>query len=161
MISNCSGDENGKLHGGKAGDQTSREWRIRDWYNRPWTCILRHPDAKVRESIAVLGEKAAKNDNIGYDQYQRTTYWLALKKVNYDPSKITTACESDCSAGVCTNVKATGYLLDIDELKSIEIISTHSMRSHFKAHGFTVLTESKYLKSDDYLLRGDYCNKSY
>ena len=81
MISNCGHDERGKYKGGKAGDQTGTEWAIINWYNRPWKCVLRHPNAKVREKIAELSEKAAKNDNIGYDQNERTTYWEQLKKV--------------------------------------------------------------------------------
>jgi len=46
----------------------------------------------VRLKIAELGIKAALNNKIGYDQNQRGTYWTQLKKANYDPSKITTAC---------------------------------------------------------------------
>ena len=42
-ISNNGRDENSKLKGGKAGDQTKHEWEIRDWYNRPWSCVLRYP----------------------------------------------------------------------------------------------------------------------
>ena len=150
-ISNSGGDENGKISGGKAGDQTGKEWCLRAWYNRPWSCILRHPDANVRAKIAELGEAAAKNDKIGYDQSQRDTYWTQLVKVGYDPSKITVACEADCSAGVIANVKATGYLLGISSLKTIGATYTGNMRSAFKAAGFTVLTASKYLTSPDYL----------
>lgn len=154
-ISNSGGDENGKVSGGKAGDQTGREWQLRAWYNRPWSCVLRYPDAKVREKIAELGKKAAQNDKIGYDQYERDTYWTQLKKAGYDPSKITTACEADCSAGVIANVKAVGYLLGIDKLKNLNASYTGNMRSGFKAAGFTVLTASKYLTGPDYLLPGD------
>ena len=154
-ISNSGGDENGRISGGQAGDQTGREWCLRAWYNRPWSCILRHPDANVRAKIAELGEKAAKNDKIGYDQNQRDTYWTQLKKAGYDPAKITTACEADCSAGVIANVKAVGYLLNIAALKNVNASYTGNMRSGFKAAGFTVLTDSKYLSSPDYLLPGD------
>ena len=42
-ISNSGRDENGKLKGGKTGDQTKHEWEIKDWYNRPWSCVLRYP----------------------------------------------------------------------------------------------------------------------
>lgn len=154
MISNSGKDENGNTHGGKAGDQGG-EWTIRSWYNRPWNCILRHPDAKVRAKIAELGEKAANNNKIGYDQWQRNTYWEQLKKAGYDPSKITTACEADCSAGVIANVKAVGHLLNIDKLKKLDATYTGNMRTGFKKAGFSVLTASKYLTSDKYLLRGD------
>ena len=154
-ISNSGGDENGGIHGGTAGDQTGREWQLRSWYNRPWSCVLRHPNEKVREKIADLATKAAKNDKIGYDQYQRDTYWQQLQKVGYDPSKITTACEADCSAGVIANTRAVGYLLGIDKLKNVNASYTGNMRAGFKAAGFEVLTASKYLTSPDYLLPGD------
>ncbi len=155
MISNSGHDEKGRYSGGKAGDQTGTEWALINWYNRPWTCVLRHPNPKVREKLASLSEKAAKNNKIGYDQGQRGTYWTQLKAAGYDPAKITVACEADCSAGVTANVKAVGYLMDIEKLKNVSITSTHYMRKLLKAAGFEVLTESKYLTSDKYLLRGD------
>ena len=155
LISNSGHDENGKYSGGKAGDQTGTEWALIPWYNRPWKCVLRHPNANVRAKLAELGTKAAKNDLIGYDQGQRGTYWEHLKASNYDPSQITVACEADCSAGVIANIKATGYLLGIDALKNISATYTGNLRAGAKAAGFQVLTESKYLTGPDYLLAGD------
>lgn len=154
-ISNSGSDERGSYSGGAAGDQTGREWSIVNWYSRPWTCVLRHPDAKVRELIAQLGVEAALNNNIGYDQSQRGTYWTNLQKVGYRPSKITTPCEADCSAGVIANTKAAGYLLNIPALKNLSATYTGNMRSGFKAAGFQVLTDKKYLTSPDYLVPGD------
>lgn len=110
-ISNSGSDENGNYRGGEAGDQTGKEWRMRDFYLRPWTCVLRYPDQKVALKIAQLGIDAALNDRIGYDQSQNRTYLKQLKAVGWEPSKITTPCEADCSAGVCANVTAAGYLL--------------------------------------------------
>lgn len=155
MISNSGHDENGRYSGGKAGDQTGNEWAIIKWYNRPWTCVLRHNEADVREKLAELSEKAAKNNNIGYDQLQRETYWEQLKNAGYDPSKIKKKCEADCSAGVTSNVKAVGYLLGIKKLQGVVITSTHYMKEILRKAGFEVLTEKKYLTSDKYLLRGD------
>lgn len=155
LISNSGHDENGKYLGGKAGDQTGTEWALIPWYNRPWKCVLRHPDAKVRAKLAELGVKAAKNNLVGYDQNQRGTYWQHLKASNYDPAQITIACEADCSAGVIANIKATGYLLGIDALKNISATYTGNLRAGAKAAGFQVLTESKFLTGPDYLLAGD------
>lgn len=156
MISNSGHDERNKYNGGTAGDQTGGEWAIIGWYNRPWNYILRHPNAKVREKIAELAEKAAKNNKIGYDQNQRTTFWTQLKAVNYDPAAIKTACEADCSAGVAAIAKATGHLLGIEEMKNIsKDCYTGNLRPALKNAGFEVLTASKYLTSDKYLLRGD------
>lgn len=156
MISNSGHDERGRYSGGKAGDQYGNEWAVIGWYNRPWLCVLRHPDPKVREMIAVLAEEAAANNLIGYDQGQRYTYWEHLKASNYRPSQITIACEADCSAGVAANVKAVGYLMNIQALKNVSIYCyTGNMRQALKNAGFQVLTESKYLTGPNYLLRGD------
>lgn len=156
MISNCGHDENNKYSGGKAGDQTGGEWAVINWYNRPWTCVLRHPDANVRKTIAGMAKAAAKNDLIGYDQSQRYTFWEHLKASNYDPAQITTACEADCSAGVAAIVKGAGYRLGVQKLKDVSInLYTGNMRSGLKTAGFAVLTDSKYLTSDAYLLEGD------
>lgn len=155
-ISNSGHDENGKYHGGKSGDQTGDEWQLRSWYNRPWSCVLRFPDQRAAELAAQLSIDAALNNNIGYDQYQRKTFWTALEAANYRPANIATACEADCTAGVTGCWKAVGHLLGITKLKSLAI-DTYSgnMRQRFKAAGFTVLTNSKYLTSGKYLLPGD------
>lgn len=155
MISNSGKDENGRYAGGAAGDQSKAEWRIIPWYNRPWNCVLRHPKEEVRELIAKMARAAANNDNIGYDQYQRNTFWEQLQKNDYKVSSIKTKCEADCSAGVCSIVKAVGHRQGIKKLKDIPITTTHYMKDIFKKAGFTVLTDSKYLTSDDYLMPGD------
>lgn len=156
MISNSGHDENGRYTGGTAGDQTGGEWAIIPWYNRPWNYILRHPDARVREELALLSELAARNNNIGYDQNQRTAYWKQLQAAGYDPSKIKVKCEADCSSGVAANVKAVGHRLNIDALKNVsQNCYTGNLRAALKKAGFQVLTAKKYLRSDDYLLRGD------
>ena len=154
-ISNSGSDENGNYKGGQAGDQTGKEWQLKAWYNRPWTVVLRYPDQNVALKIAELGIAAALNNKIGYDQSQRTSYWTQLKAVGYDPSKITVACEEDCTAGVSSNVRACGYIFGIKALQDIPICSSRNMRTQFTKAGFTALTASKYLTSGKYLLPGD------
>lgn len=155
-ISNSGNDENGKYMNGQAGDQTGKEWQLKPYYNRPWTVVLRYPDQAVALEIAKLAIAAALNNKIGYDQNQRTTYWTQLQAVGYDPSKITVACEEDCTAGVTANVKAAGYIFGIKALQNIPI-DTYSgnMRSRFVSAGFVALTASKYTSGYDYLLPGD------
>lgn len=156
MISNCGKDENGKYKNGQAGDQTGNEWKIINWYNRPWTVVLRHPNRLVRQEIAALACAAAYNDNIGYDQNQRKTFWEQLKICGYDPAKITTPCEADCSAGAAAIVKAAGYRLNIVELQKVSEDSySGNIKAVLKNAGFEVFTSSKYLTSDQYLLAGD------
>ena len=154
-ISNSGGDQNWGISGGYAGDQTSHEWEIKNWYSYPWNCVLRYPDQKARDLIAELAIQAANNNNIGYDQWERNSYWTNLQKVGYYPSRITTPCEADCSAGVIANTKAVGYLLNIQALKNITATYTGNMREDYRRAGFQILTDSKYLTSSNYLMPGD------
>lgn len=155
-ISNCGHDENNKYKGGKAGDQTGTEYYLRTWYNRPWSCVLRYPDASVRDRIAILAIDAALNNKIGYDQGQRTTFWTQLKSAGYDPSAITVKCEADCTSSTAAIVKAVGFIMDIPALQRVSInTSSRNMRANFRNAGFVVLTDKKYLTSGDYLVPGD------
>ena len=144
MISNCGHDENGRYSGGKAGDQTGTEWQVINWYSRPWKCVLRHPNAKVRAMIASMAKAAAVNNKIGYCQSHRGTFWTNLADSNFDPAQITVACEADCSSGVAAIVKGAGYRLGIDALKKVSTACyTGNLRAALKAAGFEVLTGAK------------------
>ena len=156
-IANSGSDERKKYTGGAAGDQTGHEWELKKWYSRPWTHVFRYEkDPAVGMKLAELGCAAALNNNIGYDQYQRTTYWKQLQAVGYDPAKITVKCEEDCSAGTAANVKAAGYLLGIKALQDVSSsMTSRNTVSQLKAAGFTVLTASKYTAGTSYLLPGD------
>ena len=154
-IANSGKDENSGTRGSRAGDQTGHEAELRKWYSRPWTVILRHPDQTVALTIAKLSIAMCLNDRVGYDQGERTTYWKALKAADYDPSKITTPCEEDCTAGVSANVKAAGHLCGIASLEDLPICTSRNMLAQFTKAGFVALSQSKYLTSPDYLLPGD------
>ena len=155
-ISNCGSNENGKTTGGKEGDQTGKEYRVISWYSRPWKCVLRFLDPKVGEEIARISEAAAKNDNVGYCQTHRRTYHDALKAANWNPAAIKKPVETDCSASTLANIIAAGHKCGIAALKQINPDGyTGNMRAALKKAGFTVLTDSKYLTSSDYLLPGD------
>lgn len=133
----------------KAGDQTGKEVCTRDWYNKPWTAVIRPNDAAVAEKIAKAAEQGAANNNIGYDQSQRTTLYTQAKACGWDLSKIKTACETDCSAFVAVCVNAAGIAVSKD-------IYTGNELSALKNTGkFTVYTSSAYVGSSDQLKRGD------
>lgn len=156
MISNCGHDERGKYSGGKAGDQTGKEYTLIPWYNRPWTVVLRPTSRKVGNLLAEIAKAAAKNNKIGYDQSQRLTYYNKLKNFKWHPEKINVAVEADCSASTCANIIAVGYRLGIYKLKTLpNYLTTSSLKGALKNRGFKALTDAKYLKSDEYLLPGD------
>lgn len=155
MISNSGHDENGRYSGGSAGDQGG-EWSRISWYSRPWNYVLRCPDVSVGAVMAQLAGEAADNNRIGYDQSQRTTFYNQLKAVGWFPRFITTPCESDCSAGVAAIAIAAGHILGLSRLQALSPdIYTGNLRSAFKNAGFSVLSDPKYLTSDQYLLPGD------
>lgn len=111
IIGSARIDENGNSHGGKAGDQTGNEVGIQEYYthSKGWYVIRANSDT-VRERIAQNMEWACANDKIGYDQYQRDTLFSIVKPLGFDCSKVTTACETDCSAlvRVCVNYGGIG-----------------------------------------------------
>ena len=157
-ISNSGHDERGKYSGGKAGDQGG-EWVIKDWYSRPWNIVIRFEDPVIAFMIATLAILSALQNLIGYDQSNRTSFWTALKKANYDPRKITTACEADCSAGVLAIIKAalilTGHKAWADKINVNGY--TGNMRSIIVNCGAKVKVFSDYshTHSTQYLLPGD------
>lgn len=116
--------------------------------------------------LATLSIYAAENNNAGYDQNQRTTYWTALNKADLDPRKIKTPCEEDCSAGVLANTRA-----------ALELTGHHKWAANINIHGYTgnmsgiirscgakvkVFTDYSHTHSTQYLRPGDILlNTSY
>ena len=154
-IAHASHDENGKYKGGNAGDQTGTEVCIRVWYNRPWNYVIRCKDTSMREKIAYAMERACTNVKIGYDQNQRNTLLTHARKVGYDPGKVTTACETDCSALVTLACIYAGIKENDLYIAGNSATTTTLKTRLIKTGKFEILTDSKYLKSSDYLLRGD------
>lgn len=148
-IGHASIDENGKAHSGTAGDQNGKELCTRNWYSKPWTAVFRPKDSKVAEKIAVAMEQACANDKIGYDQYQRTTLYAQAQAVNWDLSKITVACECDCSSLVAVCVNAAGIRVSKDMYTGNEATVLNATGA------FTSYTDSKYISGSAHLMRGD------
>ncbi len=156
MISNCGHDERNSYTGGSAGDQSGSEYQVRSWYNRPWNHVLRPPTAAIGNTLAEIARLAAENDNIGYDQNQRLSYYNALSNAGWNPSNIRVKCETDCSASTAANVIATGHQLGISSLSNVSPSAySGNIRSALVNAGFQDLTASKYLTSSQYLLPGD------
>ena len=157
-IAHASIDENKHISGGAAGNQTGKEVCIREWYSKPWTIVLRHPDRIVRERIATIAETLASppyNSLIGYDQEQRNSFHAVAKRCNYNVLDFINEhelCETDCSAFVTCICLFAG-------LKQLEYTAnaptTSSMKLEYKKAGFNVLTDDKYVSRTDYLSKGD------
>jgi hypothetical protein len=148
-IGHASIDERGKANSGKAGDQTLKEVYKRTWYNKPWHTVFRPKSPEIAEKIAKAMEQACANNNIGYDQYQRTTLFELAKAEKWNISKVDKKCETDCSALVAVCCNAAGITVSKD-------MYTGNEKSVLKGTGkFTIYTDKKYVNSSDYLMRGD------
>lgn len=157
-IAHASIDEHKHIKGGQAGNQTGKEVCVREWYNKPWTVCLRHPDRSVRDQIATIAEALATppyNALIGYDQNERNTLHRVAQSVDYNLLDFLSRrepCETDCSAFVTCVCLFAG-------LKKLEYTgnapTTSTMKSVFKAAGFNVLTDPRYVAGTEYLSRGD------
>ena len=106
-------DERGRISGGKAGDQTGKEVSTQSWYKhkKGWR-VLRCKSADKAEKIARAMQAACDNANIGYDQYQRDSLYNAAKGVDFDPVRVETPCETDCSALVRVCLAYAGILVE-------------------------------------------------
>jgi hypothetical protein len=153
-ILHASLDENKKISGGKAGDQTGAEVCTRSFYVKPWNVMLRYKDATIATKATEIGVKLANSNLVGYDQGQRNTLYAELKKNNFDVDKYIKSgvkTETDCSA-----FQYAIYCCLIPAMRQDgNAPTTSTMKSFFTKHGFTAYTDSKYLTSDDYLLKGD------
>ncbi len=91
-------DENGKISGGAAGDQTGKEVCTQAYYmhSKGWY-LYRAKDAAVAGHLASAMLDACENDNIGYDQGERSTVISQLERYG-TLKKIATKAEADCSS---------------------------------------------------------------
>lgn len=155
QIAHASIDERGKAKGGKAGDNNGKEVCIRNWYNKPWNCVIRFNDPDMRDKVAVAMENAAKNDHIGYDQNQRNTLLTAVRGKGYDPKNVTTDVETDCSALVTVACIYAG-IAESALVKSGNSATTTTLKPRLKATGeVKVFTDRNYTQDTIKLLRGD------
>lgn len=158
MIGHASIDERGKAYGGAAGDQTGKEVCIRSWYPASWNIVIRAKSATVAEIMATACEILCGGNLVGYDQWERNSLWDELEKVGWDPAKLKTKCETDCSALMAALAKIAGIEVPRVALGGGKYNApvTQTMRSAFSSTGsFEILTDSKYLNSADYTRRGD------
>lgn len=151
-IGHASIDENGKSSGGKAGDQTGKELCTRDWYTKGWNVLLRPLRNGLAEKSAAAMEAACANSSIGYDQSGRNTLYQKAKAADFRLEDIDTACECDCSSLVHVCAIAGGANLTYE---SNGYTTRTMVRAFVNSGDYVKLTESKYLTTDKYLMRGD------
>ncbi len=145
-IGHASIDENGKVVGGKTGDQTGKEIYTRNWYDKGWNVYLECTDEKLADKAASIMECICADDKYGYDQNQRLTGYNNIVK---NGGRVHGAeGEFDCSSLVSACYKLAG-------LNVSQSCTTRSLRVALLATGkFKAYTDNKYLSSDAYAKRG-------
>lgn len=155
MITHASIDENGKIAGGNAGDQTGKEVCTRTYYNKGWNVVVRMKLSEMRERVADCMVKAAANNYIGYDQRQRMSLINYARNVSYDPSRVTVPCECDCSSLVTLACIYAG-IREESLIVGGNAATTRTLRKRLQATGAVeVFTGKEYTASDKNLVRGD------
>lgn len=149
LIGHASISEKGTINGVK-GDSTKKEVCTRTWYSKPWDFMAIHPDAAVREKHAKAVEAACANNNIGYGQSDRNTLNTLAKAVGYDLSKVG-KCNCDCSS--LQNVAAVASGASGVSYESNGWV-TSNMKAKLAAAGYIIITDSTYLTSEAYCVRG-------
>lgn len=142
-------DENGKAHGGSAGDNNGKEVSTQNYYvhSKGWR-VLRAKNATVAAKIAKCMKAACNNNYIGYDQYQRLTLYNAAEPLGFDCSKVSKKVETDCSALVRVCLAYAG-------VKVSNFRTTNQAKIMLDSGAFIELTGTKYTTSSTYLKAGD------
>ena len=152
MIGHARLGSNGKTTGDKAGDQ-GREVTTTSYYKKSWNYVLRPKDKNIAELIATQCEKGCANQHIGYNQQRRNSLRTQAKLVGMQLDRIVTDCDCDCSSFMSVCCECAGIPIPYSNNNAP---TTSSMRTSFLNTGyFNLLTDKKYLDSDNYLRRGD------
>lgn len=142
-------DERGMATGGVAGDQSGTEVRKGNWYQFGQNVVMRCTNSTMAAKIAEAAIKTAANNNIGYDQSQRTSFYSAAGRVGWDPSKIEQKCETDCSAAVAVYCRYAGIPLSKD-------VYSGNLRAALSRTGlFNAYTGTGWTNTDANLQKGD------
>ena len=143
-------DENGRISGGRAGDQTGAEVAIEDYYksSKGWRAF-RAKDAIKQRGLAHAMRDACKNPNIGYDQSERNSLFKEAEKHLFNISLVSTPVECDCSSlvRVCCAFVGVG-LPDFSTANEADILLSSGYFDEIK---FTQTT-GKGLKAGDILV---------
>lgn len=153
---NCGGDNTSWE---VLGDQSGKEWCLSDSprdENSKWIALFRYPNPRVQAFIANQSIAACLNDNCGYSQSHRQTFWDEFQKNGFDASKISVPCGSDCSASSSAFAKAAGIVFNIPELANINKgNSTKTLEADFIKCGFQVFHDADHTRNSANRVPGD------
>lgn len=153
LIGHARISEKGTVEG-VAGDQTTHEVEVSEWYSGGWLAVYRPNNETDAEIIAQKCEECCDNDNIGYSQTDRLSLYKQASAHGYNISEIASPCNTDCSALVSVCVNAAGIPVAKDMTTRTEDVTLMGTGR------FTRLQANKFLTTCENLKRGDILRKS-
>lgn len=137
---------------GHAAD-TQRGLIISNWYNKPWSFVLRPLDSGMATRMVTCCTQIIECGRVKYSQEKRNTLWKALKSAEFDPLRLSGVSYADCSSLMAVCAKLAGSALNLD---GVNAPTTRTMKERFLTTGdFELLTGEEYTRSSDHLLAGD------
>lgn len=147
-------DYTGKVgHASTAHAPGPNQVRIDNWYGNASSnkMVFRYPDSAIASKMARACIEICNNNNVLYSQEYRNTLYRKGREVNFDASKITTTCYTDCSAFM-------NYCMVVAGVPGISYLDNGMTTKNIKDRVtgiFQIFTDPKYTGSPDYLLPGD------
>lgn len=147
ILGHACQDENGGIDGAIVGDQTGKEIRTQNWYNRSggWGVYLRPLDDAMADRAAAFVERICADDNYGYSQPDR---WSGYKAIVANSGNVAGARGNfDCSSLVFSAYLHAGLNVGMGYTGNLEKYFMNTGK--FKAH-----REPEYLESGAMSQRG-------
>ena len=146
VIAQASINENGKITGGKLGNQNGKELNIKCVKKNNFKYILRFVNPQVQNNLALIAWIGAQNEHIGYDQTYRNTLWREAKK-ELSIGKIKVDCGCDCSSFVTVCAQLAYYSIFKEWLPGVDMSgnlpTTSNMIKKLRNTGRIVCYEKK------------------
>ena len=149
IVGSARMNEFGTTTGGEAGDQTGLECSFQEFYVHElgWT-LLRPKEKEVADKIAHNMVSICDNDNIGYDWNRVPSLYNASKQYNFDASKVTQKCNTNCAGAVRCCVLYAG-------IECSDFYTGNEADVLMKTGAFNVVTDTTFTSNPDNMKVGD------
>lgn len=139
-------DELGRSSGGVPGDQTGKEIRIQDWYDRPWDTVIVPKSDLMGRAAADFCERICNSSLYGYNQKRRTDGHKAIVRAGFDIE------HSDGGDFDCSSLVSACYIYAGSK---VGICYTGSLEKVFRKSGeFNIFKDDEHLHNPELAKKG-------
>lgn len=141
--------ENGKVAGGKAGNQSGKELKVGAYYDFGQDKCIRFNNNEIGKKCGKIAKELAKNKSIGYNQNQRNTLYNLAKKCGWNIADLKEALKTkkvncDCSslASTCINLSFGKQVVGC--CTTMTLVNACLNSTHFKVISINKMLEQTY-----------------